>query len=182
MERLIYSEEQSFRQSFYPWIMLVTIIFVIGGFGIGFYQQLYLGKPYGDEPMSDNGLILSSIFTFLVMSAAFIFILSAKLTTEIWSDGIRYKFPPLVPRMRHIPISDMVSAEVEKYRPIVEFGGWGWRRKLLRRKTAYNVSGRIGIRVTKKDGYQILFGTRHEEEMKRAVKKMMQPDTIKYSI
>jgi hypothetical protein len=134
------------------------------------------------EPVSDNGLILTSIFSFVLMSGIFIFILSAKLTTEIWSDGIRYKFPPLVLKMRFIPVSDMVSAEVEKYRPILEFGGWGWRKKLLRRKTAYNVSGRIGIRVIKKDGSTVMFGTRQEEEMKRAVKRMLQPDTNKYSI
>ena len=180
MERLIYKEEQSFRQSFIPLIFLAIGLFMIVGFSYGFYQQLYLGKPYGDEPTSDNGLIWSSIFSFFVMSAAFIFILSAKLTTEIWSDGIRYKFPPLVPKIRFIPVSEIVSVNVEKYRPIIEFGGWGWRRRMLRRKTAYNVSGKIGIRVMKQDGRMILFGTHQEEEMKRAVKRMMQPDMNKF--
>jgi len=182
MERLIYKEEQSFRQSFIPWIFLAVGVFMIVGFSIGFYQQLYLGKPYGDEPMSNKGLIWSSIVSFVAISTTFIFILSAKLTTEIWSDGIRCKFPPLVSKFRNIPISDISSAVVEKYRPIVEFGGWGWRRRMLRRKTAYDLKGRIGIRVLKQDGRMILFGTHLEEEMKRPVKTLMQPDTNKYSI
>jgi len=182
MERLIYKEEQPFRQSVIPWIMLVAVIFVIGGISIGFYQQLYLGKPYGNEPMSDKGLLWSSILSFVLMSAAFIFILSGNLVTEIWTDGIRYKFPPVLRKTRHIPLNEIVAVEVGKYRPIVEFGGWGWRKRFLSRKTAYNVSGRIGIRVTRKNGSQILFGTRQQDEMKRAVNKMMQPETNKYSI
>ncbi len=171
--KLIFSEEQPFRQSYIPWIMIVCILLVIGGFGVSFYQQLYLGKPYGDEPMSNNGLIWSSIFSFIVISGVFIFILSGNLVTEIWSDGIRYKFPPLIRKMRYIPLSEIAEVEVAKYRPVMEFGGWGWRKRLLSRKTAFNVSGNIGVRVTLKKGSQILFGTHQQDEMKRAVEKML---------
>lgn len=173
VSRLLYSEEQSFRQSVIPWIMLVSVLFVLIGFGFSFYQQLYLGKPYGNEPMTNNGLIWSSIISFVVMSAAFLFILSGRLVTEIWTDGIRYKFPPLIRKMRFIPIEEISKVEVSKYRPLIEFGGWGWRRRLLLRKTAYNVRGRIGVRVTLKKGSQILFGTQQQDEMKRAVDKML---------
>jgi hypothetical protein len=171
--RLIYREEQSFRQTIAPWLMLAAIILLVGGFGVSFYQQLYLGRPYGDEPMSNNGLIWSSIVSFVVVSAVFIFILNGSLITEIWSDGIRYKFTPLIRKMRHIPLDHILDVEVAKYRPILEFGGWGWRRRLLTRKTAFNISGNIGIRVTLKNRSQILFGTKKQEEMKRAVEKML---------
>jgi hypothetical protein len=178
MERLIYREEQPFRQSFIPWIMLAAIVFVIGSFAVGFYQQLYLGRPFGDEPMSNNGLIWSSILSFLLLSAVFILILSGVLVTEIWTDGIRFRFTPFIRKMRHIPVSEIASAEVTKYRPIVEFGGWGMRKRFLTRKTAYNISGRIGLRVIKKNGSQVLFGTQKQEEMKRAVDKMLVHNSI----
>lgn len=176
VSRLIYREEQSFRQSIIPWIMLASMLILIGGFGVSFYQQLYLGRPYGNEPMSNNGLIWSSIFSFVVMSIVFIFILNGSLVTEIWSDGIRYKFPPLIRRMRHIPIAEIAEIKVEKYRPLVEFGGWGWRRRFLARKTAFNIRGRIGVRVKLKKGSEILFGTQKQEEMKQAVEKMLKPN------
>lgn len=182
MEKLIFREEQSFRQSPAIWIIVASVLIMLGGIGTSFYQQLYLGKPYGDEPISNNGLIWSSIGAFLLVSGIFVFMLYSRLTTEIWSDGVRYKFPPLLPKMRFIATGDIVSAEVGKYKPILEFGGWGWRRKMLGRKKAYNVSGRIGIRLIRKDGSTVMLGTRREEEMKRAVKKMMQTDTNKYSI
>ena len=180
MEKLIYKEEQSFRQSFVPWVMLASILLLIGVFGFAFYQQLYLGKPYGDNPMSNNGLIWSSIISFIVVSAVFVFILSANLITEIWTDGIRFRFPPLIRKLKHIPLTEIVSAEVGRYNPIIEFGGWGWRKRLLKRKTAYNTSGRIGIRVIKKNGSQVMFGTHKQDEMKRAVTRMMQADINKY--
>lgn len=159
--------------------MLVSMLILIGGFGVSFYQQLFLGRPYGNEPMSNNGLIWSSIISFVVVSTVFIFLLNGSLVTEIWSDGIRYKFPPLIWRMRHIPIAEIAEIKVEKYRPVIEFGGWGWRKRFLKRKTAFTIRGRIGVRVTLKKGNQILFGTQKQEEMKRAVLRMMQPDLNK---
>lgn len=180
MERLIYKEEQSFRQSFVVWIMLAAYVLVICTFGFELYQQLYLGKPFGNNPSSDNGLVWTAVLTILLMSVVFIFILSGNLLTEVWSDGIRYKFPPLIRKIRHIPTSDISSAEVGKYNPVFEFGGWGWRRRLISRKTAYNISGNIGIRVIRKNGSQVLFGTHQQDEMKRAIAKMMDAAKDKY--
>ena len=182
MERLIYKEEQSFRNSIMLWILLAAILLMISGFGIGFYQQFYLRKPFGDNPMSDNGLLWSGIITMVVVGVIFALLMGGVLVTEICSDGIRYKFPPLIRKMRFIPLHDIASAEVGKYSPLLEFGGWGWRKRLLQRKTAYNVSGRTGIRITLKNGSQIMLGTQKQEEMKRAVDKMMKPDTFKYTI
>jgi hypothetical protein len=136
-----------------------------------------MGKPYGDEPRNNNELIWSSIISFIVMSSVFVFVLSGYLVTEIWSDGIRYKFPPLIRKMRHIPIKEIVDIKVEKYRPLMEFGGWGWRRRFITRKTAFNVRGSLGVRVTLKKGSQILFGTQQQDEMKRAVEKMLKTIT-----
>ena len=177
MERLIFREEQSFRQSYLPWVLLGTLLMFLAGFGIGFYQQLYLGKPYGDEPMSNSGMLWSGIVSFIALSALFIFILSGHLLTEIWSDGIRYNFPPFIRKIKHRPLSEISSVEVAKYRPVAEFGGWGWRRRFLSKKTAFNISGRIGIRVILKNGRQIMFGTQKQEEMKRAVDKMIMKNT-----
>lgn len=173
MERLIFREEQSFRQSFVPWIVLLAILFMLGSLGYGFYQQLYLGKPYGNEPMSDKGLIWSSIISFIAMSAVFVFLLNGVLVTEIWTDGIRFKFRPFIWKEKFIPLSEIASTEVGKYRPLSEFGGWGVRRRFISGKTAYNVGGNLGLRVMKKNGRQVMIGTRKPEDLKRAVDKML---------
>ena len=182
MERLIFREEQSFRQSFVPWILLPAWLLTFGMFSFGMYHQLYLGKPYGDNPMSNNGLIWSGIASIAIVTAVSVFVLSGHLVTEIWSDGIRYKFPPLILKVKHIPLAEISSAEVSKYNPIGEFGGWGWRKRFISRKTAYNISGNIGLRVILKDGRQILFGTKKQDDMKRAIDKMLQRNTDKYFV
>ncbi len=181
MERIIFSEEQSFRQSFVPWLMLAVIVAVIAGFGVAMYQQLYLGQT-PDDGTSKQELIWGSIISIVVMSGTFLFILNRKLITEIWSDGIRYKFAPFVRKMKHIPLTEIASVEVAKYKPLTEFGGWGVRKKFFARKTAYNISGNVGMRVVLKNGSQILFGTRQENEMKRAIDKMMLVDKNKYGM
>lgn len=176
MERLIYSEEQSFRESFVPWLMLGSIVVMVGGFGLAFYEQLYLGRTTVDKTI-DNELLWSSILSLAVLSGVFLFILNRKLITEIWTDGIRYKFAPFVRKLKHIPLSEIASVEVEKYRPLLEFGGWGVRKRFLSRKTAYNISGNMGMRVIKKNGSQIVFGTMKPDELKRAIAKMKQRGT-----
>jgi len=182
MERLIFREEQSFRQSFVPWILLPVWLLTFGVFAFGLYQQLYIGKPYGDNPMSDTGLIWSGIASVAIVTAVTLLIFSGHLVTEIWSDGIRYKFPPLITRVKHISLAEIASADVSKYNPIGEFGGWGWRKRFISRKTAYNISGNIGLRIILKDGRQVMFGTKKQEEMKRAVDKMLQRNSDKYSV
>lgn len=181
MERMIFREEQSFRQSFMPWIILPAWLFTVGIFVMGLYQQLYQGMPFGDNPMSNNGLLWSGILSVSLLSAVFILLMSVNLVTEVWSDGIRYKFPPFVPKMKHILLADISAMEVGKYNPVLEFGGWGWRKRFIQRKTAYNISGNKGLRVTRKDGSQIMFGTRKQEEMQRAIDKMKQGNTNKNS-
>jgi len=154
---------------------------MMGGFGVALYQQLYLGNPSSDGT-SDQELIWVSIISFAFMSAVFIFILNRNLITEVWTDGVRYRFAPFVRKMKHIPLSEIASVTVSKYNPLTEFGGWGVRKRLFSRKTAYNISGRIGMRVILKNGRQVLFGTRQQEEMSRAVEKMLQPGKDKFAM
>lgn len=180
MERLIFSEEQSFRQSFVPWIMLASILVMLLGFGVSWYHEFQPGN-YPNQA-ERHALIWSSLIAFVVMTAVFLFILSRKLITEIWTDGIRIKFMPFIRKTKYVGISEIVSAEVTKYNPIIEFGGWGVRKKLFSRKTAYNVSGRVGLRVHLKDGRQIVIGTQKENEIRRAVEKMMQNRIEKFEM
>jgi len=179
MQKLIFREEQSFRQSFVVWLLAFVWLLTMGIFGYGLYQQLYLGKPFGDNPTSDNMLIIISVLIVGMMTAILLFFLNSTLITEIWSDGIRYKFPPIIRRTRQIILHDISSASVMKYNPVLEFGGWGWRKRLLSRKTAYSVTGSIGLRITLKSGHQIVIGTQKQEEMKRAVTKMLELDIAK---
>jgi len=177
MTKLIYREVQYFRQSIIPWIALLILLFSLGSFSTGIYQKIYNHEVPLNAEISE--LIWGSIISLVVLGGLFVVFMYSKLTTEIWSDGIRFKFSPLLLKTRFIPVNLIVSAQVEKYKPIIEFGGWGWRVKFMSRKTAYNVKGNIGLRIIKKDGSQVLFGTQQGDALSKAVKEMLKKDALK---
>jgi hypothetical protein len=72
--------------------------------------------------------------------------------------------------MRVIRKEDIVRYEVAKYHPLKEFGGWGFRTRLGRRK-AYSILGRQGARFQLANGREVLFGTQQPAELKRALDK-----------
>jgi hypothetical protein len=173
----LFHEEQSFRSS--PFIFLIGIIFV-GTLIIqagGMYRQLYLHKPFGDNPMSDTGLIITSVGVILLMLLVLFLFLYLKLITEVRNDGFYYRFPILINKQKFIPKEDISRFEVGKYNPIGEFGGWGIRIRPGKRK-AYNVTGNQGVKFFLKNGKMVLFGTQQTEELRRALDKMMNPSNL----
>jgi hypothetical protein len=99
---------------------------------------------------------LNFIFAFFVF-----LVVKLRLETEINNTGIRYSFLPFIGQ-RKIDWSEIDSCWVRKYKPIKEYGGWGYRH--LFRGRAYNVWGRWGIQIVKKDGRMLLLGTSKKDE------------------
>ena len=97
-----FKEEQKFTQ-WWIWLFLI-VIGVLPVFGI--YKQLILGKKFGDNPMSDQGLIAFTILTFLFI----IFFAVIRLETEIDQKEIRIHFFPLV--KKRYQWNEVKSAEV----------------------------------------------------------------------
>ncbi|WP_260402681.1 MULTISPECIES: phosphoethanolamine transferase domain-containing protein [Aequorivita] len=58
--KIVFKEEQKFTQ-WWLWLILIGIgVLPI----IGIYKQLIIEEKFGDNPMSDLGLIIFSIFIF----------------------------------------------------------------------------------------------------------------------
>ena len=173
MDKLIYTEEQFIRQNPISWIILPVWLGLVALFTWGFYQQLYLGKPWGDNPTSDTALLTIGISIILFTGAIFMMVFNARLITEIHSNGIYYKYPPFINKLRFIDAGSIASYEVRKYNPIGEYGGWGLRKGYRRRNTAYNVSGSAGLVLKLKNGMKYTFGTVKPDDLRQAVEKMM---------
>ncbi len=170
------------RQSFIPWLVIPVWLFTVVYFGYGFYRQLYFGQQFGEQPMGNSELLWTGILTIVFTGVLFLVLMSIVLVTEIWTDGIRYRFKPFMWKLKHIRLDEIESASVMKYNPLFEFGGWGIKPRLLSRKTAYNISGNIGLRIMRKNGSQVMIGTHRKEELQRAVDKMRMPALEKYPI
>lgn len=157
----VFKEEQRFNN---PWFLLVMIgtVCLVG----------YLSfQSYVDLPADGSGktvLILTDIFTFLVLGAVFFI----TLKTIINEQGISYGFWPFQTKLKQIPWRDIEKIYVREYSPIAEYGGWGYRVSFSKNGhgKAYNVSGTIGIQIEFKNGKKTLIGTQKKEEAETVLK------------
>tara|TARA_R110002050_G_scaffold109799_1_gene221367 strand:- start:102673 stop:103179 length:507 start_codon:yes stop_codon:yes gene_type:complete len=160
--KLTFKEEQNFRKS---WVLLILL--AINGIPIyGIYQQVVLGKPFGDNPSSDMGLYFFLAFTI----GLFLFFWIIKLSTEIDDFQIKMKFFPL--SIKTFKWSDIESAKVVNYGFI---GGWGIRL-WTKFGTVYNTSGNIGLAIKLKNGKKFLIGTQKESELKSFITNQLKAE------
>jgi hypothetical protein len=153
-----FREEQRFRQL---WLVALLILPSVPTF-YGAYQQLGIGRPFGNKPMPDAGLVLFLAGYLLFL----IWFLSLKLVTEVRDDELYVKFVRLW-RARRIPLDQIRSAHAVTYRPLFDFGGWGIR--CGRNGMAYNVSGDRGVQLELANGNKVLVGSQRAEELARAI-------------
>lgn len=152
-------EVQRFSQ-WWLWLMLISIAAIPIW---GACQQLIVGRPFGDKPMSDVGLIvLSAVVLFLPY-----FFWKIKLETTIDDAGIEMKFFPFA--NRKVTWGEVKSAEVLNYGFV---GGWGLRFS-SKYGTIYNVRGSKGLALTLQNGNKIVIGTQREKELRAAIQEYM---------
>jgi len=159
---VFFREIQRFRQ---PWLW-VLLLAMAAWSTWALWKQLVLGEPLGSNPMRNTGLLVVWALAALGLPGLF---LVARLQTEVRSDGLHVRFAPFHLRTRSFRLADLVRFEAVTYNPILEYGGWGIR--IGARGWAYNVSGRLGVRLTFVSGKQLLIGSRDPEAFVAAVTK-----------
>ena len=152
---VLYSENQRFKQLWlWGFMIILNGIFIVSA-----YQQLYRGIPFGNKPMSDEGIIIGLFSCMLIATIFLVF----KLKTTITKEHIQVQFFPFHLKPRTYLWTDIKQASVRKYRPIMEYGGWGIRG--FKSNRAYNVSGKIGLQLEFKNGDKLLVGTQNGQEV-----------------
>jgi len=153
-----FKETQSFRQ---PWLMAVLAL-VVGLPLYGLYEQFGVGSPWGDNPLSDQGLLIYAAVTVVFA----LWLLGMNLETRVEDHAVIVKFHWLWPE-KSFPMSEIVEAEARSYRPIREYGGWGvrWGRS----GRAFNVSGNQGVELMLANGRRVMIGSQQPEKLHRAV-------------
>lgn len=178
MAKVYYKEEQKFGQ---PWIWMIFVpvnVAALSFFAFGFNEQLLKGNSFGDSPMSDTGLIIVGLFTIILTIGLTVLFYKMKLVTEIRSDGLYYRFPPLFSKFRKIARDEIQQAEIREYKPIKEYGGWGIKTGVKKFGKAYNVRGKIGLQLYLRNGDKVLFGTQRKFAMGDAASKMMNSEAL----
>lgn len=141
------------------WLWLMLIAFLL--FPVyGLYQQAIVGRPFGDNPMSNTGLII----VFVLMVGLLWFFRSICLITEIESNEIRMVFKPFMIK-KTIKFSEITNAEVVNY----GFVGYGIRWVGGKYGTVYNTSGRYGLFIQYGKNRKFVIGTQRKEELERII-------------
>ena len=126
-----------------------------------FFKQIVQGIPVGNNPMSDGGVIASSIAFLGIIGGLFLI----RLTTEIDHTKIKMKFFPFFKKT--VMWSEIKTAKVLNYGFV---GGWGIR---FTKKfgIVYNIRGNKGLAIELHNGKKFLIGTQKENELESIVRK-----------
>jgi hypothetical protein len=97
-------------------------------------------------------------------------VLFLQLETTLAGDTLTVRFGWLPVFQKRIALRDVEHAEVCSYRPIRDFGGWGWRygRGGVQ---AFTVQGHSGVCLTMRDGRRYLIGSDRGQELLRALQQ-----------
>ncbi|WP_421876068.1 hypothetical protein [Marinoscillum sp.] len=171
--KLIYSEKQTFRNTFFWWLQAMISLGVIGMFAYGVSKQLIRGEQWGNTPMSDTALIITALISFIILGAVQWLLSSMTLLIEIDQNNLYYSYFPFVRSKRTLTKKDLTSLEVRKYKPILEYGGWGYRISFNNGK-ALNIKGNWGLQLVLQNGDKLLLGTQKAEALKEAINTLQQ--------
>ncbi|MGC8737009.1 MAG: hypothetical protein ACP5UA_00010 [Candidatus Hydrogenedens sp.] len=165
---LLFIETQKFVQ-LWIWALLIIVFGIqFVWIGIAFYYQLFLNQPLGNKPMSNSGLIFTTLWVCFVMFCIIALFLLTRIETRVYRDGIYFIYFPFHRKYRKVSWEKLDEILGRKYKPLIEFGGWGIRWSY--KKWAYTVSGNECIELRKGD-YRILIGTKKLNEFLSALDK-----------
>lgn len=159
---ILFSEKQYFRQ----WWIWIILLLIFAQFGFAIYSQIFKSIPFGDNPMSDTGLLITASLMFVFIT----FFLTMHLDTKISKESISVKFFPFRIKYKDFKWEEIDKIYCREYKPLSEFGGWGLRG--FGDNRALNVSGNKGIQIIFKNGDRLLIGTKKYEEAKEIIESL----------
>lgn len=157
----LYVETQRYKS----WIFWVPVVGVTVATWWQFVEQVVLGRPQGTEPIPDW---LAWVFLILFGVGLPIFASLVRLVTEVRPGVLSVRLAPF--RGPSIPTEKIVTAEVRRYSPIKEYGGWGVRVGRAGAGRAYNAYGDEGVQLALEDGRRVLIGSQRSGELLQAIR------------
>ena len=158
-------EEVPFRESqklpvWARWLTFLLIIIFLLSYGI-MEQQ---GRLDEDD-------VIGFCIGLPVLAAVTFLIYGFKLITEVRSDGVYIKCLPIQWKFKRISFEEMARCCARKYRPIVEYGGWGirWGRS----GKAYNAYGNMGVQLELTNGKRLLIGLQEADKLAEIINGSM---------
>jgi len=173
---VLFYEKQRFTQV-WLWVIIIGVFtFMIGLLLFGMYKQIIEGEQFGTKPMSDMGLVITTVLTVLMAGLISWLFYRVKLFTIVKNDGIYVRFYPFHGKFKSYKWEEIDKLFIRKYRPLLEYGGWGLRYGFKGGK-AFNVSGDMGLQVVSVSGKKILIGTNKPSQLEEVLAELKQIKT-----
>ena len=157
--KLLFKEEQSFMGTWMWYLVIGITILSIGG--------SVAGLLFSDKSEGIIGIIIAAIATGGIV----VLFYTSKLYVSIDQNQIYYRYPPFVNSEKALSRDDIKEIYLRKYKPITEYGGWGYRFR-FRSGRAMSVAGNVGLQILLKNDKRLLIGTQKPEAMKDAVRRL----------
>lgn len=159
----VFKEEQKFNQW---WIQLVNLLLL--GLLIYLCFTWYIKKDEADDIGAPGVLIQLIVIGTIVLDLILLYLI--KLRTAIDEIGVHYQFFPFQLTKKTIRWAEIQECHTRIYKPLKEYGGWGYRTKFGKGK-AYNVKGNMGIEIVLLNGKKILIGTQKMMEAEEVINR-----------
>lgn len=139
----------------------------------GLHTQLVEGRPWGDKPMSNEGLI--TLFVFMLFTVILIvgLFFTMKLEVRIDEEGVHYRFVPLKNKWQLIKRDQISEYITEKKLRLFVTGGTGHHRNIFTKTRSYRILGLSHLYLKLQNGEKILLGTQNLTGVEWAMKKLM---------
>jgi len=161
-----YYEIQRFNQ---PMLWVLLILCCIGTIFLSifmYYHQIVEGKPFGDQRMSDEGMIIYIIFSTIMMILLLIIFRKIRLEIRVTKYGLHYRYFPLIQNWRYIDRSIMENWEVKRFFSIRRGMRFGLRFFTIKIRgntvLELRLSGRRNIRL----------GTQQPDDLRKAMERL----------
>ncbi len=143
--------------------------YLVIGLSITIVTGTLVLATYVSEPTSER--YIGTIISTIVFGCVIAFISTMRLYVVIDEKSIYYRFPPFVNKEKHFSKKDIKEMKVRKYRPIWEYGGYGYRFS-FRSGRAYNITGNMGLQLHLNNGKRVLIGTQKPDSMQTAISRL----------
>jgi hypothetical protein len=156
----VYSETQRFDQWWLKLLMFAVAVITIGGAILGYT------KITPEEQEVFLSTMVPIVLITIITTGAIFFV---KLKTKIDEKGIQYGFWPFQRNLKLAGWTEIEEVYIRKYRPLTEFGGWGYKYSLKGNGKVYNTKGNLGIQIVFKDGKKTLVGTQDSKKVQQVI-------------
>lgn len=157
-----YYEKQKINNFIAGLIILFAGLLPLGSILYSYYL-LFIKQTQTISSKSQEMLTLTSIIILLLSVFLIYLFITLKLELKINTNGIFFRFYPFHKKFRVIPFSDIKSFKIRRFRPILEYGGWGIRYSVKRNGVGYTISGNYGLQLELNSNKRLFIGVKFPE-------------------